>query len=79
MSNYVIGISIQEANVVTILDALFNRVINQFGPPKTLIVDEDRTLSVDVIMYIYNTVNVRSQMITPLNHGSLRITFVMIS
>ena len=46
--NYVIGIPIQKANVVTIAEALLKRVAYQFGPPKTLIIDEDRILSADV-------------------------------
>ena len=29
-------------------------------------------LSADVLMHIYNTLNIRSQVISPLNHGSLR-------
>ena len=72
ISNYVVGIPIQKANAVTIAEALLNRIVYQFGPPKTLIIDEDRTLSADVLMYIYNTLNIRSQVISPLNHGSLR-------
>ena len=72
ISNYVIDIPIQKADAVTIEEALLNRVVYQFGPPKTLIVDEDRTLSADVLMHKNNTLNIRSQMISPLNHGSLR-------
>ena len=72
ISNYVIGIPIQKANAVTIPESLVNRVAYQFGPPKTLIIDEDRTLSTDVLMHIYNTLYIRSQVISPLNHGSLR-------
>ena len=47
ISNYVIGMPIQKANMVTIADVLLNRVVYQFSPPKTLIIDEDRTLSAD--------------------------------
>ena len=71
-SNYVIDIPMQKANAVTIAEALLNRVVYQFDPPKILIIDEDRTLSVDVLMHIYNTLNIRSQVISPLNQGSLR-------
>ena len=39
-------------------------------PPKTL--NEDRIPSADVIMHIYNTINIRLQVISPWNHGSLR-------
>ena len=69
ISNYVVGIPIQKANAVTIAEALLNRIVYQSGPPKTLIIDEDRTLSADVLMHIYNTLNIRSQVIYPLNHG----------
>ena len=72
ISNYVIGIPIQKANTVTFPEALLNRVVYQFGHPKALIIDEDRTLSADVLMYIYSTLNIISQVISPLNHGSLR-------
>ena len=72
ISNFVVAIPIQKANAVTIAEALLNRIVYQFGPPKTLIIDEDRTLSADVLMHIYNTLNIRSQVISPLNHGSLR-------
>ena len=72
ISNYVIGIPIQKANATTIAEALLNRVVYQFSPPKTLTIDEDRTLSADVLMHIYNTLNIRLQVISPLNYGSLR-------
>ena len=72
ISNYVVAIPIQKANAVTIAEAMLNRIVYQFGPPKTLIIDEDRTLSIDVVMQIYNTLNIRSQVISLLNHGSLR-------
>ena len=48
ISNYVIGISIQKVNAVTIENTLLNSVVYQFGPPKTFIIDEDRTRSADV-------------------------------
>ena len=61
ISNYVVGIPIQKANAVTIAQALLNRIVYQFGHPKTLIIDEDRTLSADVLMHIYDALNIRSQ------------------
>ena len=71
ISNYVIGIPIQKANAVTIAEALLNRVVFQFGAPKTLIFDEDWTLSSDKLMHVYNALNIRSQVISPLNPGSI--------
>ena len=52
ISNYVIGILIQKANAIIIAKALLNRIVFQFGAPKTLIIDEYRTLSTDVLMHI---------------------------
>ena len=63
ISNYVTGIPIQETNVVTIAEALLNRVVYQVRPPKTLIIVENRTLS--VLMHIYITLNIRSQLNYP--------------
>ena len=71
-SNCVIGIPKQKANFDTFAEALLNRVIYQFGLPKTIIIDEDRTLSAGVLMHIYGILNIRSQVISPLNHVSLR-------
>ena len=52
ISNYVIDIPIQRANAATIAEALLNRVVYQFGPTKTLIIGEDRTLSEDFNAYL---------------------------
>ena len=71
ISSYVIGIPVQKANSFTIADALLSGVVYQFVP-KTLIIDEDRTLSADVLMHMCIDLNIRSQVISPLNHGSLR-------
>ena len=68
ISSYVIGIPIQKANAVTIAEALLTRIVYQFGPPKTLIIDENRTLSAEVLMHIYNTLNNKSQVISLLNY-----------
>ena len=68
VSNYMIGIHIQKTSAVTNAEGLLNKVVYQFGPPKTLIIDEDRTLSAYVLMYIYSALNIRSQVISPLNH-----------
>ena len=81
--NYILfaacDITIQKANAVTFAGALLNRMIYQLGPPKTLMSDEDRTLSPDVLMYMYNTLYIRSQVISQWNHRSLRTDRVIIS
>ena len=69
ISNNVIDIPVQKANAVTTAEALLNRVVYQFGLPKTLIIDRNKALYADVLMHIYNTLHIRSQVISPLNHG----------
>ena len=61
-----------ESNAVIIAEASLKRVAYQFSPPKILIIDEDRTLSAGNLMHILNTLNVRLQVMSLLNHGSLR-------
>ena len=58
VSNYMFGMPTQKANTVTLPDILLNIVVYLFGP--ILIIDEDRTLSADVLMHIYNTLNIPS-------------------
>ena len=72
ISNYVIGIPTQKPNAVAIAKALLHRVVYQFGPPTTLKIEEDRPLSADILVHVCNTLNLRSQVISPLNHRSLR-------
>ena len=43
------GLPMQKANAVTML---LKRVVYQFNPPKNLIIDEDRTLSANVLMHM---------------------------
>ena len=50
-----IGIPVQKANAITVAEALLNREIYQLGPHKTLIFNEDRTVSADAEMHIYNS------------------------
>ena len=59
--------------MLLLLQKPYVTVVYQFGPPKTLIIDEDRTLSADVLMHIYSFLNIRPQIISPLHHTSLGI------
>ena len=43
-----------------------------FGPPKSLIVDEDRALSSKVMHYVLDTLKIDVKCISPYNHGSLK-------
>ena len=72
VSNYVIAVALREANSIHIAESLLNRVIYQFGVPERLIFDEDKSMSSNVMMHIYNTLGIRPIVISPTNHGSLR-------
>ena len=65
ISNHVIDIPIQSTNAVTIAEALLNRLVYQFCHA-TLITDDDRTLSGDVLMYINDALHIRSQLMCSL-------------
>ena len=43
-----------------------------FGPPETLIIDQDRALSAKVMMDLYRILDVNTKVISPGNHGSLK-------
>ena len=43
-----------------------------FGPPMSLIVDEDRALSSKVMHYVLDTLKIDVKCISPYNHGSLK-------
>ena len=72
ITSYVIGIAIRDGKSLTIADALLNRICFTFGSPKTLIIDADRALSSNVMTLIYERLKIRTKIISPGNHGSLK-------
>ena len=58
--------------LVSITHALIDRVFLIFGPPKSLIVDEDRALSSKVMHYVLDALKIDVKCISPYNHGSLK-------
>ena len=69
---FIIAIPLIKHDAVTISHALLVRVIFIFGPPKTLIIDEDRALSSKVMHYILDVLKINTKIISPHNHGSLK-------
>ena len=72
VNGFVIAIHMVKHDAVTIARALLEKLIFIFGPPKTLIVDEDRALSAKVMHYILDTLKVNVKLVSPSNHGSLK-------
>ena len=72
VTDFVIAIPMIKHDAVTIAHALLEKLIFIFGPPKTLIVDEDRALSAKVMHYILDALKVNIKLVSPSNHGSLK-------
>ena len=72
VTGFVIAIPMIKHDAVTIAHALLEKLIFIFGPPRTLIIDEDRALSAKVMHYILDALKVNVKLVSPSNHGSLK-------
>ena len=72
VTGFVIAIPMVKHDAVTIAHALLEKLIFIFGPPRTLIIDEDRALSAKVMHYIFDALKVNVKLVSPHNHGSLK-------
>ena len=72
VTGFVIAIPMIKHDAVTIAHALLEKLIFIFGPPRTLIIDEDRALSAKVMHYILDALKVNVKLASPHNHGSLK-------
>ena len=72
ITGFVLAIPLIKHDAVTIAHALLEKVIFLFGPPQTLIIDEDRALSAKVMHYILDALKVNAKLVSPSNHGSLK-------
>ena len=72
ITGFVIAIPMIKHDAVTIAHALLEKLIFIFGPPRTLIIDEDRALSAKVMHYILDALKVNVKLVSPSNHGSLK-------
>ena len=72
ITGFVLAIPMIKHDAVTIAHALLEKLIFIFGPPQTLIIDEDRALSAKVMHYILDALKVNVKLVSPHNHGSLK-------
>ena len=72
ITGFVIVIPLIKHDAVSITHALIDRVFLNFGPPKLLIVDEDRVFSSKVMHYVLDALKIDMKCISPYNHGSLK-------
>ena len=72
ITGFVIAIPLIKHDAVSIAHALIDQIFLIFGPPKSLIVDEDRALSSKVMHYVLDALKIDIKCISPYNHGSLK-------
>ena len=70
VSNYVVGICIANLKSETIAEALTTRVFSIFGPPEIFILDEARYLTSGLMTKVFDSLQIKAKVISPLNHGS---------
>ena len=58
-------------DAISIAHALIDRIFVIFGPPKSLIADEERALSSKVMHYVLDVLKIDIKCISPYNHDSL--------
>ena len=71
ITGFMIAIPLIKYDAVSIAHALIDRVFLNFGPSKSLIVNEDRALSSKVMHYVLDALKIDVKCISPYNHGSL--------
>ena len=69
-TNLVYAIPLQNKKTQTIVEALIHRVFLLTGPPTKLSIDQDSTLTSQVITEILKSLECTMQVISPWNHGS---------
>ena len=72
VTGFVVSIPLIHHDAISIAHALLDRIFLIFGPPKSLIVDEDRALSSKVMHYVLDALKINVKCISPYNHGSLK-------
>ena len=72
ITGFVIAIPLIEHDAVFVTHALIDRVFLNFSPPKSLIVDEDKALSLLVMHYVLGALKIDMKCISSYNHGILK-------
>ena len=69
-TNFTIAVPLQERTTEYVAEAIATKVVSIFGPPYTLIVDEDKAFTADVIFAMLKALKCDLKLISPYNHGS---------
>ena len=71
-TNWVKAIPLVNQEAGTIADAIFFRIICEYGTPKAVICDEGPAFTSDLMKMYFRAMNVKPYYISPMNHGSNR-------
>ena len=69
-TNFTIAVPLRDRQTQTVAEALINRVIYLFGPPRHIVCDEATEFTSAIIQAILRMLNCRLKVISPYNHGS---------
>ena len=72
VSNWVVGIPIQDVTSTTLFEAIFYKIICFFGSPKVIITDEASGLTSKLMTELYQALQIKAIIISPMHHGSNR-------
>ena len=71
-TNWVKAIPLVDQKSGTIADAVFFRIICEYGTPKAIICDEGPAFTSDLMKMYFYAMNIKPYYISPMNHGSNR-------
>ena len=71
-TNWVKAIPLVDQKSGTIADAIFFRIICEYGTPKAIICDEGPAFTSDLMKMYFHAMNIKPYYISPMNHGSNR-------
>ena len=69
-TNLIKAIPLVDQKAGTMADAIFFRIICEYGTPKTIICDEGPAFTSDLMKMYFHAMNVKPYYISPMNHGS---------
>ena len=71
-TNWIKAIPLVDQKAGTIADAIFFRIICEYGTPKAIICGEGPAFTSDLMKMYFHAMNVKPYYISPMNHGSNR-------
>ena len=72
-TKFTIFTSLRSRDAQSVAEALINKVIYLFGPPRQIICDEATEFTSHVVQAILHMVNYKLKVISPYNHGSSKV------